>query len=89
MVSMSLCQTSSFICCLRFSFNLGLPGRFLKFLFMAHRQVFVFQSVCRSLPLFSVVNRRLVSEVQRAPNYRAGGGGFKLRQDKHSGSINN
>ena len=31
----------------------------------------------------------IVSSVGRAPDYRAGGRGFKPRPDQHSGSLNN
>ena len=34
-------------------------------------------------------NRRPVNSVGRAPDYRAGGHGFKLQRDQHSGSLNN
>ena len=30
-----------------------------------------------------------VGSIGRAPDYRAGGRGFKLRPDQHSGSLNN
>ena len=39
--------------------------------------------------MLTFVDDHVDDHVGRAPDYRAGGRGFKLRPDQHSGSLNN